>query len=300
MNSLDEVGYQVLPDFIGRQLLAALRERIEELFAEAYERMRPFISQEYVDEMHGLAHGSRLPLEMVHAVHALPELTEWGGKKKIKQTVKGMMEGIIGTSCSNICANGSATKDGRMYTVRILDWGLHRISKLHEYPLLTINVPDHGIPSCNIGWVGFLGAVSGMNAQGITLGEMGYGDPENETLSGEPMPFMLRNVLSYAGDLKEAQKIVKNAPGTSSFIFLMSDGKTGKSEIYIKDHDRFKVSLPGEALTDKDNTAPAIGDVLYGGHYLEKMTAALNENKGQITPELLMKTIIPQIAPPGS
>ena len=35
--------------------------RFEELLDESYERQRPFIPQEYVDEMHGLAHGARIP-----------------------------------------------------------------------------------------------------------------------------------------------------------------------------------------------------------------------------------------------
>ena len=44
--------------------------------------------------------------------------------------------------------------------------------------------PDSGYAYANIGWVGFLGAVSGINEQGITLGEMGYRNPPNETLYG--------------------------------------------------------------------------------------------------------------------
>ena len=61
--------------------------KLEELFDESYERMRPFISQEYADEMHGLAHGSKLPLKVIHGVHALPEIGEWGGKKHIKKVM---------------------------------------------------------------------------------------------------------------------------------------------------------------------------------------------------------------------
>ena len=201
-----ERGYQqgVLLRTEVRDNLLSMYEKLldkfqfEELLYESYERQRPFIPQEYIDEMHGLAHGARIPLKVVHAIHALPEITEWGGKKKLKKVIKDMMAGVYGSSCSNFSAAGSATPDKTMYTVRVLDWGLHKISKLHEYPLITVTIPEKGIPSANIGWVGFLGAVSGMNAQGITLGEMGYGDPEGETMRGTPMPFVLRDVLTYA------------------------------------------------------------------------------------------------------
>jgi isopenicillin-N N-acyltransferase-like protein len=274
--------------------------RFEELLDESYERQRPFIPQEYIDEMHGLAHGARIPLRVVHAIHALPEITEWGGKKRLKKVIKDMMEGVYGTSCSNFSANGKATPDKTMYTVRILDWGLHKISKLHEYPLLTVSVPEKGIPSVNIGWAGFIGAVSGMNAQGITLGEMGYGDPEGETMRGTPMPFVLRDVLTYSKSLKDVRNIISSKPGTNSFVFLMSDGKNGTSELYVRDRNRFDVHKPGKLLKDRDNAFPAIGDVLYGGHYQDKMTQSLNEKHGGITPEIIMKDIIPFIAMPSN
>lgn len=275
--------------------------RFEELLDESYERQRPFIPQEYIDEMHGLAHGSRLPLRVIHAIHALPEITEWGGKKRLKKVVKDMMEGVYGTSCSNFSATGSATPDKTMYTVRILDWGLHKISKLHEYPLITVNVPEgRGIASANVGWMGFLGAVSGMNAQGITLGEMGYGDPEGETMRGTPMPFVLRDVLSYSSNLADVRHQISSKPGTNSFVFLMSDGKTGRSELYVRDRNRFEVHQPGVDLKDDKKLFPAIKEVLYGGHYEDRMQKILSERHGAITPEVIMKEVIPFIAMPSN
>jgi len=305
-----ERGYQhgaLLREEVQDNLLTMYKNTLdkfhyEEILAEAYERQRPFIPQEYIDEMHGLAHGARIPLKVVHAIHALPEVTEWGGKKKIKKVVKDMLDGVYGTSCSNFAASGPATFDGRMYTVRVLDWGLHKISKLHEYPLITVTLPEagKGIPSANIGWVGFLGAVSGMNAELITLGEMGYGDPENETMRGKPMPFLLRDILTYAHDLPEVQKIIKESIGTNSFVFLMSDGKTNSAELYVRDRDRFEVHYPGKELKDEKRTFPAIGDVLYGGHYQDKMTEALSSKRGSLKPDVIMSEVIPSIAMPSN
>lgn len=272
----------------------------EELLYESYERQRPFIPQEYIDEMHGLAHGARIPLKVVHAIHALPEITEWGGKRKLKKVIKDMMKGVYGSSCSNFSATNSATSDKTMYTVRVLDWGLHKISKLHEYPLITVTVPDNGIPSANIGWVGFLGAVSGMNAQGITLGEMGYGDPEGETMRGTPMPFVLRDVLTYAKNLRQVRKIITKHPGTNSFVFLMSDGKNNSSELYIRDRNRFEVHRPGEDLKDDKMSFPALKDIVYGGHYDDRMQESLSTNRGSITPEMIMNEIVPHIAMPSN
>jgi isopenicillin-N N-acyltransferase like protein len=263
----------------------------QELFFEVYERLRPFIPQEHIDEMHGLAHGAKIPLHLVQHMHILPEIGEWGGKKKISK----MMKGELGTSCSNFAASHSATIDQKLYAVRILDWGLHRISKLHDYPLITVGIPESGFAYANIGWVGFLGAVSGMNEKGITLGEMGYKDPPNETLSGTPMPFVLRDVLTYSENLADVRKVITDRPGTCSFVFLMTDGKTKEAEIYVRDRDRFVVFKPGVDLRDRQEYFPAIKDVAYGGHFEEIMEKELKQAHGSISPELLMQEIIPKM-----
>ncbi len=269
----------------------------KELFAEAFERARPFIPQEYLDEMHGLAHGAKLPLDVIHAVHILPSLTEWGGKKRLKELAKGMIAGQdLGTSCSNFSTLQSTTADGSMYTVRILDWGLHKISKLHEYPLILVEEPDTGHSSAVLTWVGFIGAVSGLNDQSITLGEMGYGDPESETLRGLPMIFLLRNVLTYAGDLKEVQHILKSAPPTDSYVFLMSDGKNNAAEMYVKDPTRFLVFKPGEPAEDQEKVMPGIPNIVYGGHFEDLMHESLTKYNGQFSPEIIQEKIIPYTA----
>lgn len=299
-----EMGYQQgkllrkeVQDNIGYMYEKSLEVyRSKELFAEVFERIRPYISQEHIDEMHGLAHGARMPLETIHHIHALPSLAEWGGKKRLKKIVKQQMAGELGTSCSNFGVSMNATKDNKLYTVRILDWGLHRISKLHEYPLLTVAKPDNGIPYVNIGWVGFIGAVSGMNAAGITLGEMGYGDPPNETLRGKPMIFMLREILNQSNNLADVRKILKESTGTNSFGFLMSDGKNGDSQLYIKDRDRFRVIEPGEDAVDGKEVLPGIQNTVYGGHNEELMTELLRTYNGSIDPRFIREVLIPQMA----
>ena len=269
--------------------------RSKELFAEAFERLRPFIPQEYIDEMHGLAHGSKLPLEVIHHIHALPSITEWGGKKRLKKIVKQMIRGEdLGTSCSNFSVLPES--DEPLVTVRILDWGLHRISKLHEYPLITVAKNEAGMVSANIGWVGFLGAVSGMNAEGITLGEMGYGSPPNETLRGKPMIFLLREVLDNAKSLANVRTIISESTGTNSFGFLMSDGKTNEAELYIRDRERFLVFQPGTRIEDGDEILPAVKGVSYGGHYEDRLNENLATYRSQLSPEILMETIIPNVA----
>jgi hypothetical protein len=269
---------------------------------EAFERQRPFIKEEEFAEMRGLAHGARLPLSLVHRIHAIPELSEWGGMKRIRELVKKMLKEDLGTTCSNFAALPNYTADNVMYVTRILDWGLHRISKLHNYPLIAINIPDNGIPFANIGWAGFVGAVSGMNAAGITLGEMGYGDPDNETLSGRPMIFMLREILQKANTLQTAEEIVFNSVPTNSYVFLFADGKTKNASIIFRDRDRFERYSAGEQIYDSKRkiALPAIPNLVYAGHYREKMSSQLATFHGRLKLEELKSELIPSFAMPSN
>jgi len=281
-------------EYLYRQAIKTFRH--EMIFEEAFERLRPFIPEEYMEEMHGLAHGSRLPLKVIHHLHALPSLSEWGGKKRIREIAKQMIMGDLGTSCSNIGLQPASTEDGKMYAVRILDWGLHRISKLHEYPLLIVDIPEEGYASVNLTWAGFIGAVSGLNEQGITLGEMGHGDPPNETLRGKPMVFLLREILQRASSLEDVRELISGSPGTNSFGYLMTDGKTGEAELYVRDPDRFLVFQPGERIAELGREIAGVDDICYGGHDNPKLTKLLSLHRGNITPELLKQELIPEFA----
>jgi hypothetical protein len=312
-----EVGFQqgaIIRDVVNESLMSMYDNVLDvymspEFFAESYERLRPHIPQSYVDEMHGLAHGSKLPLNVIHALHALPEMSEWGGKKHIKGLVKQMIAGELATTCSNIGALRASTRDGKMLAVRILDWGLYKISRLHEFPQITVVKPQSenpadssngNIPYANIGWSGFLGAVSGMNEAGITLGEMGYGDPEGETLRGVPMIFLLREVLAKAENLNDVRKILKSAKGNNSYVFLMTDGKNNEAAMFIKDRNRLLEFKPGETVQDGNEKLPGIKNIVYGGHYNERMSTQLPIYNSKITPQNLMKDLIPTFAMPSN
>lgn len=57
---------------------------------------------------------------------------------------------------------------------------------------------------------------------------------------------------------------------------------------------------PGQEVSDKGRSLPAIKDVVYAGHYQERMSQLLSEYRGEFTPELLMSTVIPNIAMPSN
>jgi len=105
----------------------------------------------------------------------------------------------------------------------------------------------------------------------------------------------LRDILTYGHNLRDVQTIIKESPGDCSFVYLMSDGKSKESEMYVRDRDRFLVFKTGDAFEEKNEKLEPIEDTLYGGHFLDRMKELLNTWHGKITPQLLMNEIIPKL-----
>ncbi len=96
--------------------------------------------------------------------------------------------------CSGFAISGSATKDGTLYHGRILDYGCDW--RLQEHAVLTVAEPRGKIPFVNVTYAGFIGSVTGMNAERVSIGEMGGKGMGH--WDGMPMAFLVRTVLEEA------------------------------------------------------------------------------------------------------
>ena len=195
---------------------------------QAWSKMKPFVPQEYLEEMEGLSAGAGIPLETLQRVHALPEL--------------------MSTTCSGFAAFGDATKGGRLIQIRNLDWAIK--SDVQRYAALFVYRPKEKRPFVSIGWLGFIGVVSGISENGISIGEIGS-DTTDQDLKGIPMPFLLRRVLEKSGDLKEAANIVMDAPRTGGYNYLFADAKA-KQAVAIETTKRHYAVF----WTDQEPEAP--------------------------------------------
>jgi hypothetical protein len=168
-----------------------------------------------------------------------------------------------------LLARGSATSTGHAYQLRILDYGAE--FRLYERPLITVYRPATGAAYLNISWVGFIGVVSGMNQHGVSISEIGYGDPPGEHLHGVPMPFLLKTVLRHAATADEAAAIVRAAPRTNSYIYFFGDRQGGSVGMVTSAQDVL-VHRPNEQpfIEERGKRYPQFTDVLYAGHYQAK------------------------------
>ena len=257
---------KLLPKVMRDSELISLREEkviVDEFLDRAWKMMARYAPQEDLEEMEGLSAGSGIPLDVIHRMHAIPDVGE--------------------TSCSGLVAKGSATRDGHIYQLRILDYGAN--FNLHRRPLITVYRPTTANANtyATIGWVGFVGAISGVNEKGVALSEMGYGNPPGETLAGTPMPFLLKNVLRYADTAEDGAAIIRAARRTNSYVYFLGDkhnepiGMVTSAQRCLAYHANER-----EVLDVDGKSMPQFRDIVYGGHYEDKHAGLVRELQGKI------------------
>lgn len=168
----------------------------------AWSRMKPHVPERYLEEMQGLSDGAGIPLKTLQRIHALPDLTS--------------------VTCASSAAAGAATRDGRLIQIRNLDWAIQ--SNAQRYAALMVHEPKGRRPFLSIGWLGFIGVLSGINRAGISVAEIGAETVDANT-RGVPMPFLLRRVLEESDNLEQAVKIIETGPRTVGYNYLLADAK---------------------------------------------------------------------------
>jgi len=160
------------------------------------------IPERYHDELDGLAEGSGVPLEDLQLMHAIPSRFH----------------------CTGAAALPAVTKDGKLYHTRSLDYALDIGDTVRPQTnsLLLVSVPQDGIAHVSVGWAGFLGCVTGMNASGLAIGEMGSRSSD-ETYDGFPMIFLVREALRTCHNRLQAKQLWRGSPRTCGYNFLFSD-----------------------------------------------------------------------------
>ena len=245
---------------------SAKRDIVNTIMDKAWQKMAPFAPPEDLQEMEGLADASGVPLQVIHRMHAIPDLGE--------------------TSCSGLVAKETATRDGHVYQLRILDYGAN--FNLQRRPLITVYHSNDANAFANIGWIGFVGVISGVNDKGVAISEMGFGNPPGETLAGTPMPFLLKNVLRFANTADDGAAIVRAAPRTNSYIYFFGDKNLGAIGMITSAQRCLSYHAnERDVLKVADHTLPQYRDVVYGGHYEIKQSELVSKMRGTIDAETL-------------
>lgn len=221
----------------------------------AYDRLQSHIPEDHKAETNALAGATGWNPELVQILNVFPELFH----------------------CSGFAVFGKATKDGKLYHGRVLDY-MTTIGLQDSATTFVIAV-DGKIPFATVGYGGFIGSVSGMNAKAISLGEMG-GRGEGKW-DGIPMATLMRRALEECSTLEEVKSLWTDSPRTCEYYYVFADGKTNEAVGVAATPESIEFIQPGKGH-------PLLGDgiedavILSAGGRLETLRSRVKQRYGQI------------------
>ena len=176
---------------------------------QAWELVSKYMTPRYIEEMKGVAEGAGVPFDLVRRSNMVP---------------------VVGTySCSAVAVWGEATKNHHLYQIRNLDYSVG--AHLQDIPMVAVYIPKEGIPHMNVSFAGVIGVNTGMNAEGITLSEVGD-TPQRDypfDLDGAHFMSLFRDILYDAHNLDEAENAIKQAKRIKKYHYVIGDGKAPKA-----------------------------------------------------------------------
>ena len=186
----------------------------------AYAKLEKHIPADHKTETTALADAAGISQDEAHLANVFPELFH----------------------CSGFALFGKATQGGKLYHGRVLDY-MTEVG-LQDTATVFIIAANGKIPFANVGYAGFIGSVSGMNARQISLGEMG-GRGQGHW-DGVPMATLMRRALEECSTLDEVKSLWTSSPRTCEYYYVFSDGKIPSAVGVAATPERCDFILPGQ------------------------------------------------------
>ncbi len=179
-----------------------------------------------LDTLRGLAAGAELPFEEVLEAATMPDTLMWLAARFID--VKGISPATrhrlaLGLGCTSAIAWGDATRDGKLYHARNLDY--HGVRCWPSTAAVVFHRPAEGqrYVSCSAAGV-VLGGFTAMNEAGLTLTVHQHMFTHRTELGGTPIALVGDLVMREARTLEEARAILSRYKPIGCWTYLIADG----------------------------------------------------------------------------
>lgn len=197
------------------------------------------VKEEYQEEIYGVSHAAADSFSWIGTNYA--RILNYHAAHDIGHALQNMM--LVG--CTSFGAWDSKTADGSLLLGRNFDFWVG--DKFSEEKMVAFYAPDKGHKFMFVTWGGFTGVVSGMNDKGLTV-TINAARSDIPTGSATPVSLVAREVLQYAGNIKEAIAIAKSRKMFISESFLVGSAADHKAVIIEKTPNDLDVYDP-----NKDN-----------------------------------------------
>jgi len=197
--------------------------------------------------------------------------------------------------CSSFAAWGDQTEDGKMIIGRNFDF--YAGDEFAKNKIIAFVKPDEGHNFMSVTWGGFIGVLSGMNDQGLTV-TINAGKSDFPLIAKTPISLVTREILQYASSIEEAIAIAKKREvfvSESIFIGSAKDKKAAIIEVSPKNFGVYEVPNSASKLicsnhfqsaayaNDKKNQQHILES--HSQYRFERMEELLTDNP-KINPEL--------------
>eukprot|EP00008_Paramoeba_atlantica_P013226 CAMPEP_0201477678 /NCGR_PEP_ID=MMETSP0151_2-20130828/2656_1 /ASSEMBLY_ACC=CAM_ASM_000257 /TAXON_ID=200890 /ORGANISM="Paramoeba atlantica, Strain 621/1 / CCAP 1560/9" /LENGTH=445 /DNA_ID=CAMNT_0047858481 /DNA_START=36 /DNA_END=1373 /DNA_ORIENTATION=+ len=267
-------------------------EGLEAALDLEYELTVNYTDPDFYQELHGISDASGVDYLTLRRIHMLPGLT------------KG--------HCSMFGAWGVAVpQENHLIQLRALDWDMD--GPWGNYPVIIVYHPDpkmenQGHPFLTIGFVGFIGGLTGMSSVQMGISEIGVSYPDDSygppigavPLSGTPFIVLLRDILKRDQTIEDALNRMENAQRTENLILGVGDGKAGYFRGVQYGPYVFQVETPDNQDPNED-WHPRLPDRVYYGMdwfcptYNQELGVLLENNTGLVTGLTTIKNIMGQL-----
>lgn len=190
------------------------------------------IKEEYKEEIYGISRFSPQTYNSfadpyilnlyLHAAH------------DIGHALKDLM--LVG--CTSFATWGEHTEDGELLIGRNFDFYVG--DEFAEEKIIAFINPDEGQKFMMYTWPGFIGVVSGMNANGITV-TINAGKSKIPLVAKTPIALLTREILQYASTTEEAIEIAKSREVFVSESIMVGSAKEKKAVLIEVSPNNFGV-----------------------------------------------------------
>lgn len=137
--------------------------------------------------------------------------------------------GMVG--CSSVSAWENKTTDNSLILGRNFDFSVG--DSFAKNKLVCFMKPEQGHPFVMISWPDMIGAISGMNMEGLVV-TLNAGPSDMPSAARTPVSILAREMLQYASNIEEALEIAQSREVFVSECFIIASAKDKKTVVIEK------------------------------------------------------------------
>lgn len=193
------------------------------------------VTEEYKEEIYGVSESASPKYQYLGTNYQ--RILNYHAAHDIGHAVQNLA--LVG--CTSFGTWGSMSADSTMIIGRNFDFWVG--DKFSEDKIVAFFNPKKGRKFMTVTWGGFVGAVSGMNDQGLSV-TINAAKTALPTGSATPVSIVTREILQYAKNIQEAIAIAKSRKMFVSESFLVASAADNKAVIIEKTPDDLDVYDP--------------------------------------------------------